>query len=367
MRRTRGRRRLVRGVLVAVALAAAATVLAAEPAGAHGLGGLQPTNYESRLTQVSPPVGGLHVHLTDLGTKVQLTNDARHDVIVLGYSGEPYLRIGPRGVFENTRSPAVTINRSATNPGAPPKSADATAPPTWRKVSSGRTASWHDHRAHFMGTSDPPLIERNRDRRLVFDHWSIPLRVGGRDVAVDGIIAYVPPPSPWPYVIGALVLAVGLFAACRTRRWAAWMAGALAFTTVAETLHVVGLWGASTASTGTKLLESLYSLGGIALGVLALVWMARRRAEAAIPLVLIASIVLVVAGGLADITTIGRSQLPTTLPAGLARLLVTVTLGLGVGLVAAALARLRVASPGRPARGRVSTRPSPHADAPVSA
>ena len=103
-------------------------------------------------------------------------------------------------------------------------------------------------------------------------------------------------------------------------------------------------------------MQSAYSLGGIALGVLALVWMARRGAHAAVPLILVAAIVLVVAGGLSDITTLGRSLLPTTLPFTLARVLVTITLGLGVGLAAAAAMRLRASSPGRPPRRNAARR-----------
>jgi hypothetical protein len=56
---------------------------------------------------------------------------------------------------------------------------------------------------------------------------------------------------------------------------------------------------------------------------------------------LIATIVLFVAGGLADATTLGNSQLPTTLPASLARLVVMVTLGAGAGLAVASGLSLR--------------------------
>ena len=65
---------------------------------------------------------------------------------------------------------------------------------------------------------------------------------------------------------------------------------------------MIGLWGASTASTGTKLAESVYSLAGIALGLLGLGWMWRKGVESAVPLVLVATIFLFVAGGLADVT-----------------------------------------------------------------
>ena len=71
---------------------------------------------------------------------------------------------------------------------------------------------------------------------------------------------------------------------------------------------------------------------------------------------LVAAVFLLVAGGLADLTTLGRSQIPSTLPAWLARALVTANLGLGAGLVAAAAMRLRPQGlaprppSGRPAR-----------------
>ncbi len=102
-------------------------------------------------------------------------------------------------------------------------------------------------------------------------------------------------------------------------------------------------------------MESAYSIGGILLGVLGLVWMWRKGVEAAVPLVLVATIFLFVAGGLADVTTLGNSQVPSTFSAAFARLLVAVTLGLGAGLAAAAALRLRPA-PTQPVR-RSGTQP----------
>ena len=46
-----------------------------------------------------------------------------------------------------------------------------------------------------------------------------------------------------------------------------------------------------------------------------LVWLLRRGLDAAAPLVLVAGLFLALAGGLADVTVLTRSQLPTTLPA----------------------------------------------------
>jgi hypothetical protein len=337
------RRRARSAVLVVSTLVVGMVVATASPASAHGLGGLTPTNYETVLQSVAPHVDGVSVRVTDLGTKVEVTNDSGHELVVLGYEGEPYLRIGPHGVFENTRSPATYLNRSTTISGAPPKRADPKATPVWRQISTGTSARWHDHRAHFMGKDDPPEVARDPDHRRVVDHWKIPMRLGGETVVARGEIVYVPPPSPWPWVVGAVLLAALVFVLARTGAWRTVFVVVLAVLTVTEIVHVIGLWDASTATFGTKLAESAYSLAGIALGLFGLGWMWRKGADSAVPIVLVASIFLFVAGGLADVTSLGNSQVPSTFSAGVARLLVTVTLGLGAGLAVAAALRLRPA------------------------
>ena len=291
---------------------------------------------------------GITLEALDLGTRLELTNDTPHDVIVQGYEGEPYLRVGPRGVFENTRSPATYFNRSVNPSGPAPKSANSKAPPVWKKIGGGTTARWHDHHAHYMGTADPPVVQRDRNHRHVIDTFEIGMRTDGRELRATGHIVWVPPPSPWPWVIAAVALAAIVLALSRTRAYGRVFAVALVILTATEFLHVVGLWGASSATAVTKIVESAYSIGGILLGVLALVWMRRRDTEAAVPLILIATIFLFVAGGLADLTSLGASQIPTTYAGWFARLLVTVTLGLGSGLAAAAALRLRPQAPPRP-------------------
>ncbi len=347
-------RRLAVVVLIAVAL----LVASAAPASAHGVGGVQPTNYLTTIDSMTPQVRGLTVEVVDLGTRLRLTNTTAHDAVVLGYDGEPYLRVGPRGVFENLRSPAVYINRTLNlaNAQAPPKSADPEAPPVWRKVGNGDSVTWHDHNAHYMGTQDPPVVQRDPSQRHLVDRYTVNVRWNGEDVVAKGRIVWVPAPSPWPYVAIAVALAALVVWASRTRRWATVLAGALGVLIVTETLHVIGLYTASTDSLGTKSFASLYSVGGIVLALLALWWMRRKGAESAVPLVLLASIFLFVAGGLADITSLARSQLPTSLSPTVARLLITVTLGVGLGTAIAAAWRLR------PAR---LVAPSPRASRPT--
>ena len=95
-------------------------------------------------------------------------------------------------------------------------------------------------------------------------------------------------------------------------------------------------------------------MGGIALAFVAFVWLLIRPPSDAIPAVLFAGLVVAVAGGLADLTTLTHSQLPTDVPATVARLEVALALGLGVGLAASAAFRLRPSAPsvGRP-RARI--------------
>lgn len=328
-------------ITVTAVIAFATLVVTASPASAHGIGGVQPRNYQTTLLDVKPRVAGIVLTVEDLGDNLRLRNTTRHDVVVLGYDGEPYLRVGPHGVFENTRSPATYLNRKRIPTSKPPSFANPSATPVWHRVSSGSTATWHDHRAHFMGSDDPPEVQRDPSSRHLIERWHVVLRTDGRTIRASGELVYVPPPSVWPFVAIALGLAAVVVALSRTRMWRVAITTALAVVVAAEVAHVVGLWGATTASAGTQLAQSAYSLAGIALGALALVWIARRGADAAMPLVLVASIFLFFAGGLADVSTIGHSEIPTTLPTTLARLLVTFDLGLGAGLAVAAALRLR--------------------------
>jgi hypothetical protein len=286
-------------------------------------------------------VPGLSVKAVDLGSELELRNESGADVGVPGYQREPYLRVGPRGVFENRRSPAVYLNRTRDGKTRVPSVADPAAPPDWHKIGSGVTVRWHDHRAHWMGTSDPPQVARDPGSRHVIDRWSVGLQRGSQGITVTGDLLWVPGPSPWGWVLGALGAAVFLVALSRTRRWSSVIAAGLAVVVVSETAHVIGQWTATAASFGSKLSASIYSIGGVALALIALVWIVARPPSNAIPAVLFAGLVVAAAGGLADLTALTRSQLPTDLPFGIARLQVAIALGLGAGLAGAAALRLR--------------------------
>ncbi len=324
-----------------VALGAATVVVASDPAGAHGVAGIQPSNYQTRVLRIVPAVAGLAVRVDDLGNKLEVDNGTGREITVLGYDNEPYLQVGPAGVFQNLRSPAVYLNQTRTGNTPVPRFANPAAPPEWQRIGSGTVVRWHDHRAHWLGAGNPPEVQRDPGAQHEVLHWTVSLVREGEPIAVHGDVVWVPGPSAWPWVgvAAAFALVILLLAATRLARPA--VAAALAAMIVGETAHVLGVWAGTTVGGATKLAASAYALGGMAVGVLALVWVLRRGVSAAAPLLLLAGLFLALAGGLADVTVLYRSQLPTTLPPAWARLEVAMVIGLGIGVAAIGAWRLR--------------------------
>jgi len=344
----------IRHAVLAVALGAAAVVVAAEPAGAHGVAGIQPSNFSTRIRSVYPRVPGLAVRVADLGNKLEVDNRTGRDVTVLGYDGEPYLRVGSAGVFENVRSPAVYLNRTRTGNVPVPRSADPHAPPEWRRTSDGPIVRWHDHRAHWLGASNPLSVQRDPGSSHLVQRFTVTLVRAGVPIAVRGDVVWVPGPTPWTWVAIAVALAVLLVALARTRAGRPALASALVTMMACEVAHVIGSYEGTTVAGTTKLAASAYALGGIVVAALALAWLLRRGVKAAAPLLLLAGLFLALAGGLADVTELYRSQLPTTLPPAWARFEVAVVLGLGTGTAVVGALGLRVTPrpPRRPAPAR---------------
>ncbi|MCJ7436431.1 MAG: phage holin family protein [Acidimicrobiia bacterium] len=350
---------------LALLVALVAVVLTPAPAHAHGIGGIRPSNYETRVLSVRPTTRGVEVTAVDLGDRLELRNTPGADVTVLGYDDEPYLRVGPRGVFENRRSPAVYLNRTRTAASPVPERADPKATPEWRRIGDGTTVRWHDHRTHWMGRTDPPAVRADPGVVHQVQPFVVKLRQGAETIRVTGDVRWIPGPAPWPWIGLALLLALVVVMLSRTRFAVAAVGVTLVVVAVSEAAHIVGGWGGTTVGAGTKLAASVYAVGGIVVSVLALVWLLRRGLDAAAPLVLVAGLFLALAGGLADVTVLTRSQLPTTLPDSAARLVVSLALGLGLGLAGAGALRLRRQR--RPQQRRPQQRPggaSPGATAP---
>jgi hypothetical protein len=260
--------------------------------------------------------------------------------------------VGPAGVFENVRSPAVYLNRTRTGNVPVPRSADPNAPPEWRRTGDGPIVRWHDHRAHWLGAGNPIPVQRDPGSPHLVQRFTVALRRAGVPITVRGDVVWVPGPPPWTWVAIAAALAALLVVLARTRVARPALATALVTMIACEAAHVIGSYQGTTVAGTTKLAASAYALGGIVVAALALIWLLRGGVKAAAPLLLLAGLFLALAGGLADVAELYRSQLPTTLPHAWARLEVAAVLGLGTGTAVVGALGLRVTP--RPAR-----RPAP--------
>ena len=197
-------------VLVLVAGALALTGGAAAHPPIRGVG------YVSRVEGITPPVPGVDARVLGRDDRLRVANATSSTVEIEGYEGEPYVRIGPNGVFVNERSPALFLNVVRYPDQAfVPRSADAGAPPRWHKVSAGTSYVWHDHRIHWTGQKPPPGVQRAPDERQTIRFWKVPAKVDGKPFSIIGVLLYIPPPGAsdggrtwWPYALGAGVAAL---------------------------------------------------------------------------------------------------------------------------------------------------------------
>ncbi len=330
-----------------VAVAAAAIVLVgltAAPVSAHTISGPRPTNYRSRVVAIAPAVPGISARIVDLGSRIEVTNRSSTEVTILGYEGEPYLRIGASGVFENLHSQATYVNRTRLG-GTVPADIDTkpTAAPQWKKISDSHTARWHDHNIHWMSPKPPPLVAQSPGSFHHLSQRNIVLRRNGERVAIAVSLDWVPGPSGLPWIPPLVALfAAGVLGAALAR-WSRALAALLCLLVLSDVAHAIGFEIPRPGGNLTKLVQFL---GGSFVSIA--VWIAaattviavlRRRADALYGVIFVALLVALI-GGATDLSALWKSQLPDAGPAWLMRVEVVVALGLGAGLVVGALARI---------------------------
>jgi hypothetical protein len=273
---------------------------------------------------------------------------------VVGYQNEPYLRVGPSGVYENTRSPTLYRNRTLPGGGSAtvPSTADPTAPPEWQRVSSGHSVSWGDDRTKHTGASPSVVRQDPGHAHVVVPEWSIPLRQGATDLAVVGTLSWVPGSSVLPWVIVAVLLAVVVILAGRSPWWGPALSAAAAILVAVDIVHVVALAMGSSQGAGgaaVQLLSGSYLSIGAWLAGIAAVYGLQREAEGGLLAACFCGAVIAVMSGVTDAVSLTRSQLPFALPTPFVRVGVAVALGMGTGLVVAAATRIAKTPKERPA------------------
>lgn len=191
------------GVLGALVAALVPAVATADAAG--------PTDWRTTIVEVAPPVEGVRFSIVGGDAFVRAEVDPGVELVVLGYDGEPYLRIDAGGeVSTNERSFATYYNEDRYGNDDVPDVVDNRAEPAWRRIGDGGAWSWHDHRAHWMG-DEPPIGLEPGD---ALPRQTIPLLVDGAPVEITVETRLVASPSVWPTLIGGVLgLQIGLVGA----------------------------------------------------------------------------------------------------------------------------------------------------------
>jgi hypothetical protein len=186
------------------AVVALAALLAAAPAALAHEGN---PNYLSQVDRITPATEGVTVDVLNRDDRLLLRNTSGKDVVIRGYSGEPYARVLADGTVQvNLRSPARYLNDDRFAQVSVPEGIDGKGAPRWQEVSRAGRFEWHDHRFHWMAKTVPPAVRDESVRTKVFD-WRIPIEVGGSGGAIAGTLFWTPPPSGGPPVGAGIALA----------------------------------------------------------------------------------------------------------------------------------------------------------------
>ncbi|HEY6424333.1 MAG TPA: hypothetical protein VIY28_14010, partial [Pseudonocardiaceae bacterium] len=209
-----------------------------------------------------------------------------------------------------------------------------TVPDSGLQVAPDSSVQWHLDAAH---PSPGPAVRP----------WRVVVEVDGRPHQVLGEVRWTPGPSPWPWLAGAALLAVGVAATAWQLRRPGWLVVPLGLAVLASITHTAAALAARTAegSRWALLGDYLPQAGCWALGALSVVLLARGRIEAG-GLGALAAAGLVLVTLVRDGAVLGASTVLVTLPADVDRVLVAGTVGLAAGVLAGLLltARIRLAS-----------------------
>jgi hypothetical protein len=200
---------------------AAAVLLAGAPVALAHEGS---PNFLSEINSVSPAVDGVTVEVLNRDDRLLLRNDSGQDVVIEGYSKEPYARVdADGGVWVNRNSEAYYINEERDGQVDVPDGVDSKSAPDWEQVSKTGRFEWHDHRMHWMAEGDPEQVKDKDVRTKVFD-WSVPIEVGGETGAIAGTLFWTPVEStgmgtlPAIFAFSALVIVLCIAIAVKRRR-----------------------------------------------------------------------------------------------------------------------------------------------------
>ena len=327
--------RVTRKVLAVAVLVVLCLGIWSAPASAHVGGmGVTPSNYSTTVRGLEPPVPGIQLQVYEGGNWVILTNHTSHDAVVLGYLGEPYLRVGPDGIFENTASPSLALAQALPGDGVAPASDASNVPVHWAKVGDGPSIGWHDHRVHWgLPTSPPEVLRSPGVRHAVIPDWQIPVRWNGQVVIISGSVLWIPGPSAWPWIAGVTVLATVITVLGWSRRRSRVVAMmAIAAGVGADLIWAVDRWTASYAAIGSRF-DGLFGAFGAAISGISALWLMRRPGPGRGMVAAVFTGIFLL-GDVLPLNSVWRqSDVPTNLTADLVRVLALLIASCGLALL----------------------------------
>jgi hypothetical protein len=164
---------------------AVVVLVAAPTASAHVRSGTVATDFRASLAALPASLRHLiAARIYDSDRAVRLSVAPGHTAVILGYVGEPFVRVSAaRGVEVDASAP--TAGGTGLLAHVPVHSGG------WLKLAGGRAVTWHDSRLRAL----PPGVDRKT--------WTIPLVVDGRPAQLRGEIWRVDTPEAVRGIAGA--------------------------------------------------------------------------------------------------------------------------------------------------------------------
>jgi hypothetical protein len=168
-----------RPVTVGVAAGVAvACLMSPGAASAHLRSGTVAVDYRASVSVPVTPAYSAQIYQSDHG--LRLTLRPGHVVVVLGYLGEPVIRLDGEGLWVNTASATARAMHLVDRRHA----VDASAP-RWRLQRGRDAVVWHDARVQGL----PPGLSGGV--------WRVPLVIDGRKSIMEGRLRRFPDPPLW--------------------------------------------------------------------------------------------------------------------------------------------------------------------------
>jgi hypothetical protein len=188
-------------------------------ASAHLRSGTVAVDYRSSVLHADTSAYSARIFQSDRALGVTLKPG--HSVVLVGYIGEPVMRLDAVGLWSNAASPTAVVLRLMKR-----SHRVLSSTPRWRLQRGRHSVIWQDARAQGLA----PGVKQGV--------WSVPLIVDGRRARLEGELERFPAPPLWPW-FGMLagLLVAGLLLVLRRRDLAG--SAAVVFSIAAAAASVV--------------------------------------------------------------------------------------------------------------------------------